>query len=425
MVGWLDRVAGGLPRTFWYLFAGTLINRTGSFVTLYLAIYLTLDRGESVSFAGLVVGLSGAGGTVGVLIGGQLADQWGRRATLLLANVCSAVLLVTLGFTDQHWAIAIEAAALGLFQTMPRPAYSAMMVDIVPDADRLRTFSLNYWAINLGFSLSALLAGLVAELDYLLLFLLDASTTLVAALIIFFLVPETRPAAGRRPHTGKMTRPGPATDMAYVSFVGLTFLTALVYTQSASTLPLAMGDDGLSARTYGMVIALNGVLIVVGQLFVPKLVGRRDSSHVLAVAALIIGVGFGLTAFAHTALMYALTVLIWTAGEMLQSPSSSTLIAKLSPADMRGRYQGLFSLAFSAAAFIAPIMGGFALQHLGARTVWLGCLGISVLTAVGNLVAAPSRHRRTAQLAQRDELALRRQSAYDEVTVGDVVADAA
>ena len=61
MRGWLREAAGGLPRQFWFLWAGTLINRLGAFVVLYLAIYLTQDLHFTPSKAGLVLGAYGVG----------------------------------------------------------------------------------------------------------------------------------------------------------------------------------------------------------------------------------------------------------------------------------------------------------------------------------------------------------------------------
>jgi len=156
--------------------------------------------------------------------------------------------------------------------------------------------------------------------------------------------------------------------------------------------------DGLPASTYGTVIALNGVLIVAGQLFVPRLLRGRSHASALAVAAVVFGIGFGLTAFADTAVLYALTVLVWTAGEMLNSPSNSATNAALSPAHLRGRYQGVFSLSWSVASFAAPIIGGAVLQYAGAATLWLGCFGLALVVAVIHLLAGPARERRAAEL---------------------------
>lgn len=403
---WLRETAGGLPATFWYLWCGTLINRMGSFVIIFLAFYLTTARGFSASYAGLVIGLFGAGGAVGVLVGGVLADRWGRRATLLTAHLGAVGCLIGLGLSRSPLAIAGFAAALGATSDMARPAFQAMMIDVVDAADRLRAFSLNYWAINLGFAVASALAGLVAQLDYLLLFLVDAGTTAVTALIIFSKVRETAPAPpAARPvaTSGKGHRDGRAglvtvlRDRVFLAFVGLTAASALIFMQHISSLPIAMQRDGLTPATFGFVIALNGVLIVAGQLFVPRLLGSRDRSRMLALASVVVGVGFGLTAFADTAWMYAFSVLVWTLGEMLQSPSNATLIAELSPTSLRGRYQGVFSLSFAVAAFGAPVLGGYVLQHFGDTTLWLGCLVLGLLIAIGHLAAAPSRRHRLAE----------------------------
>jgi MFS family permease len=413
--GWVRSTVGGLPATFWYLWTGTLINRLGAFVAPFLAIYLTQARGFSASYAGLVIGLYGAGGAAGVLLGGILADRWGRRSTLLTAHLGGATMMVALGFVRNPFALVGCALLLGMAAEMARPAFSAMMVDVVPDRDRLRAFTLNYWAINLGFACAAVLAGLAAQASYLLLFLVDAGTTLVTATIVFAKVRESRPvravsssppASSKAPPptfsgTDRSADPGLRAvfaDRVFITFVAMNLLLAVVFLQHVSTLPIAMGRDGLSPSTFGAVIALNGVLIVAGQLFVPRLIGNRNRSHTLAVAAIITGLGFGLTALAHNALFYAATVLVWTMGEMLNSPSNSTLIADLSPASMRGRYQGVFSLSWSAAAFGAPIAGGFVQEHLGNATLWLGCAALTGLAAVGHMLSGPARERRAAQL---------------------------
>jgi MFS family permease len=401
---WLRETTGGLPTTFWYLWTGTLVNRLGSFVLIFLAIYLTTERDFSQTEAGLVIGLFGAGSALGVTVGGVLADRWGRRPTLLTAHTGAAAMMLVLGFARDRWTITVGAMLLGFFVDGSRPAFQALMVDVVPDRDRLRAFSLNYWAINLGFAFAAVLAGLAAQVDYLLLFVVDAGTTIVTATIIFLKVKEKRrPQGFARRRDATAPAAGLRTvfaDRVFLGFVLLNVLGALIFLQHISMLPIAMGQDGLSPSTYGLVIALNGVLIVGGQLFIPRLIRGRSRSHTLALAALIMGFGFGLTALADAAWLYAITVLIWTMGEMLNSPSNATLIAELSPSAVRGRYQGVFSLSWSVAAFLAPIAGGFVMQHAGNAALWLSCAVIGAVVALGQLISGPSRERRAIALRE-------------------------
>ena len=71
----------GLPRTFWWLWTSTLVNRLGGFVVTFLALYLTRDQGYSATYAGLVASLYGLGGALGAVVGGVLTDRVGRRST--------------------------------------------------------------------------------------------------------------------------------------------------------------------------------------------------------------------------------------------------------------------------------------------------------------------------------------------------------
>lgn len=400
MRGWLRQAAGGLPRQFWFLWTGTLINRLGAFVVVFLAIYLTGERHFSPGQAGLVLGLYGVGGAIGTTTGGVLADRWGRRPTMLTAQFGAAALMLTLGFAHAYTHILVVTFLLGFFAEAVRPAFSAMMVDVVPDRDRVRAYSLNYWAVNLGFALAAIGAGFAAQADYLLLFVVDAGTTLITAVISVIFLAETRPV--RTPVTRAKSPGGMGTvlrDRIFVGFLLLNLGSVIVMMQYTSTLPIAMTADGLSSATFGWVIAINGVLIVLGQLFVPKLIEGRSRYRVLALAALIIGAGFGLTAVADSAWLFACTVVIWTLGEMLQSPSNASTIAALSPLALRGRYQGLNSLSWSAGAAVAPVLGGFTQQHLGDATLWIGCFVICALVAGGQLLSGPRRERRAEELA--------------------------
>ncbi|NUT34180.1 MAG: MFS transporter, partial [Hamadaea sp.] len=387
MTAWLRETAGGLPRNFWYLWAGTLINRVGGFVVIFLTIYLTTVREFTPSQAGLVMGLWAVGSAIGNVLGGISADRVGRKTTLLAGQVMAALTLVAMAFATDYWTIVGLAFIFGVFVDGVRPAFGALLIDIVPEKDRLRAFTLNYWAINVGFAVAATLAGLAAKADYHLVFLIDAGSTLLATVFLFFTVTEPRrPVAARTPAAKQAGGGGLAAvfrDRIFLLFAALNIVTAFIFLQHLTTLPIAMTADGISGETYGYVIALNGVLIVLGQLFIPRLTRGMSRTRMLAISSVVIGAGFGLTAFADAPLFYAVTVLIWTLGEMLNSPANSTTMAALSPADLRGRYQGVFSLSWSIAGFSAPILGGYLQEHAGNTALWLLCaaLGLAVAAA--------------------------------------------
>jgi MFS family permease len=410
---WLRRTGYGLPRTFWYLWVANLINRSGGFVNVLLTFYLSRERGLEAGLIGVVIGLIGGGSAVWVLVGGHLADRWGRRACLLLALLVNALCLSLLAVTYIKWLVPLIGLLLGAAQGMARPAYATMMIDLVPEADRHRAFNLNYWSNNLAFSIAAPVGGLLTDFNYLLIFIGDVATTLLMVAAVFLLVPETKPQTPRVAPTDAATASAaiasaatanPLRDPAFLGLCALAFLVGLAFMQYMSSLPLAMVRDGLAAKSYGAIIAINSLMIVMGQLLVPRLVRGWDRSKTLALASLTVGIGFGLTAFAHQPALYAVTVVIWTLGEMLQFPASPTLTADLSPVASRGRYQGIYSLFISAAAFLGPLAGGLVLERLGATPLWIGCFCVCVVAATLHLVARPSRNRRIENL-RRSELA--------------------
>ncbi|MFF7158665.1 MFS transporter [Streptomyces sp. NPDC008139] len=408
----------GLPRQFWWLWTSTLVNRLGGFVVTFLALYLTVQRGYSASYAGLVAALFGLGGAAGAVLGGVLADRIGRRPTLLATQLGAAATTAVLGFVTNPLAIAAVATLVGLTSSASRPALSAMIADLVPPKDRVRAFSLNYWAINIGFGVSAAAAGFIASEGYVWLFVGDALTTVLCALVVYVKAQETLPVTAKVTYvsgkavsgttasgkavsgTTAKSRPRKATsrrdpdstdirlsdvlrDQRFMALVGLTFLLGSVMNQANSTLAVDMGAHGLSARQFGVVIAINGLVIVLLQIPVTRLVRRYGNAALLGVGSLLMAWGFGLTVLAGSVALYSLTVVVWTLGEIVHAPASMSVVADLAPATARGRYQGMYTLSWSAAAFAGPLVGGVTLDQLGRNTVWLGCAVLGTLAGAG------------------------------------------
>jgi MFS family permease len=377
----------GLPREFWWLWTSTLVNRLGAFVATFMALYLTLDRGYSASYAGLVAALHGLGGVVSSLAAGVMTDRLGRRPTLLVAQTSTALSVALLGFVRDPVSIAAVAFLVGMASNASRPAVQAMMADIVRPEDRIRAFSLNYWAINLGFAISSMGAGFIAEVSYLAGFLIEAGMTLVCAVLVFVKLPESRPGKDTA-HAAPADEPSVSLltvlrDGRYMAVVGLSFLVALIFQQGYLALPVAMGEAGFTPADYGAAIAVNGVLIVVLQIPVTRFIEHRDPRRLLVVSSLLAGYGFGLTAFAGSVGVFALTVCVWTLAEIVNAPTQTGLVVRLSPAHGRGRYQGMYSMSWAVAALVAPLMSGFVIDHWGAEWLWGMCAVVGTAAAVG------------------------------------------
>jgi MFS family permease len=404
----LRQLLGGLPRAYWALWVGLLVNRVGSFVVPFLSLYLTEARGMSLAEAGGLVSLWGLGAIGAGPVSGVISDRVGRRVALLGSLVGGAAFTVALGFVRSPAAVAPLVLAVGFVGEIYRPASHAVIGDVVPPGDRVRAFGLLYWAVNLGVAIGLALAGLIASLSYTLLFVGDGLTSLAFAWVVWRFVPETRPES--RPETVREVLAGlvvPVRDRVFLPFLLLHVVLCTVFFQFQLTLPVDMAAHGISPAGFGLLMALNGGLCVVLQPLSARFVGSRDPAHAMAAGALLIGLGFGMNALHHSVAWYAFGIVLWTVGEIAYLPVVSTIPSELAPAALRGRYQGAYSLSWAVAAFASPALGAWGLARFGPTAVWTACLVVGVLVAVGQIAAGPARGRRIAEIrgARADQAA--------------------
>ena len=386
-----------LPRVYWTLWWGTFINRAGGFVVPYLADYVTA-RGESEASAGLVVSLYGAGSLIAGFAGGVLADRVGRRLTMLVSMFAGAAAILWMGLAPSFAMLCTATFSMGLVAELYRPAVSAAVADVVPPEQRARAYAHLYWVVNLGYAAAPALAGVVASLSHVALFAIDAATLFAFALIVLAWVPETRSTAlASAPEGPHGKRDGLLTvfsDRTFVAVCTLNLGLALVLWQSASALPLDIKRAGFTAIDYGLIMAVNGVMIVVLQPWLRGRLALLPRTLVLAVGCLLFGVGFGLYGTVHSFLGYCLATAAWTLAEIAVLPLGSAVVADLSPAALRGRYQGLYAVSWGLASTLGPFLGNAVLAQASGRVLWLGCGALMALVALGHLVVGPERARR-------------------------------
>jgi len=382
---------GGLPRTYWLLWVGTLVNRLGTFVVPFLALYLTRERGFTMQQAGFVAALHGAGALVSGPLGGALADRFGRRTALAVGLWLGSLAMLFLGFSRDIMWIHVAAFTLGVLGDLYRPAVFAAVSDIVRPEDRTRAFGLYYWVVNVGFAVSLPLAGLLAKTGFIILFVADAITTFVYGFIVWFKVPETHTQRG--PSRSLLPSLAPFKDKAFLSFWVPNFLVFFVFFQSNVALALDLGQRGMSTAEFGVVMSVNGLLIVMLQPFVGRIVSRWRRSTLLAGAAALTGLGFGLHTLSFTVPLAMVAVVVWTVGEILGSAVAPSVVADLAPPELRGSYQGAFQMSFGLALCTAPAVGAWVLDHHGYSALWGGCLLLGLIAAVWNIAIADARRR--------------------------------
>ena len=382
----------GLPKLFWNLWLGTLINKAGTFVLPFLGIYLVARRGYSVVGAGAVVSLYGLGAIASGPVAGLLADRVGRRPTLIASLGLGGLAMIALGFLRIPWAIAAWTLTLGFVADGYRAPVAAAVGDIVKPEDRMRAYAYLYWATNIGCAVSAAAGGFLAERSYLWLFLLDGGTTLAYAAVVGFSVPETRlqPADRENPFRGLWSA---LCDPALVAFTLLGLLFGVVLLEAFTTLPLDLRGRGFGPSTIGVILSVNPILVVCLQPLATA-AARRFGSTALLVATGVFGAGGALCfAFAHSTAAFVIGMAVLTLGEVASFPVAPAVVAELAPPGKMGLYQGVYTMAFAIAACLSPALGTTLLAHGGSFALWGGCALLGALVALGHWAAAGPRRR--------------------------------
>ncbi len=381
----------GLPGTFWALFVGVLLMALATFVFPFLALFLK-SRGYSVEESGLLVALFGVGSIPAGPLAGQLADRIGRRPALIGSLLSAAALTALLPFLGNPVVLAAGTLALGVAVHAYFPVANAIVADVVPPERYDDAYALMYWERNAGIGVSFALGGYLATFGYDRLFLIDASTTLLFALVAFARIPETLPASVPL-HQAARAR-GFATALRDRHFMALLVLNVVFLVglfQFMLALPVVMVRRALTPADYGHAMMVNSILIMLLSPWVSRVSARVNPGRMLALGAVFCGTGYLSYSVCSSPWHYAAATGLWSLGEIVSLPTIMSLVSKMSPEDLRGRYQGLISVSFGAGLALAPAIGGTMVERFGPEVLWIAVACSSGLVALAHLAAGRAR----------------------------------
>ncbi|HEX9161729.1 MAG TPA: MFS transporter [Thermoanaerobaculia bacterium] len=377
-----------LPRAAWILFLGAFINRFGTFVMPFLALYLT-KRGYGIAEAGAAVSAYGGGHVIASVLGGHLADRFGRRNTIVTSMLASCVMMVALSQARSYPAILLLTLCAGACAELYRPAATALIGDLVTQEQRIAAFGMYRWAINLGFAAGPATAGFLASRSFTLIFFGDAATSLVFGIIALIALPHGLRSRMEEEQTGEALVHAMRNQRFTLFLLATLCLTWIEY-QLHSTFPLYVQQLGYAPSTYGLLLSINGVMIVLFELALTSRTQHLEPQRVIATGYAVAAIGIAMTGLAHTRLALAGTTVIWTLGEMIYAPQTGAYVTSLAPERYRGRYSGMWMLMWSVGMLLGPWLGTLIFQRNPAL-LWATCAVVGLGGAALALVRPRAR----------------------------------
>ncbi|GAB4032210.1 MFS transporter [Spirosoma jeollabukense] len=407
-----QRAYQGLSPSVWLLAGVMLINRCGTMVLPYMTLYLTQKLHYSITNAGIVMAIYGLGAFVGTFLGGRLTDRIGFYYVQLVSLLFSGAALLTLQFITSFPLLCGSVFVFTLFGDAFRPANQTAIAYYSETENRTRAFSLNRLAINLGWSVGGGLGGLLASINYNLLFWADGLTCLTAGLVLWLYLPvpkvpghnpTTAPIRSNQPDSTtsgqsiltrqKLTSATPYRDTLFLTLVFCNTLYMLAFMQFFTMAPLYFKEKlDVPEQAIGLLLALNGLLIVfIEMALVYKLESqKRQKVHLITAGVLLEAVAYsvlalpGLVSLAVPGMSIALSfILIVTFSEMLVMPFLQSLIVERSKPATRGQYLAVYAMGGALAQTASPALGSQLVAHFGFSTHWLVVVGISLASAGG------------------------------------------
>lgn len=389
MVARLNKIYHEFPRLFWIVVAVSFIDRIGGTLLFpFFALYITQKFNVGMTEAGILLGISSLFGLIGSTVGGALTDKFGRKQLILFGLVFSAVSTLGLGLVNDFSTLFPLMMVVGLLSSVAHPAHDAMMADILPEKQRQEGFGILRVVANLSWIIGPTIGGIVANINFFYLFVIDSVISCIVAAIIFRVIPETKPEpqAHEQSESFLQTVIGyrvALKDVAFMAFMLASMLMLIVYQQMYSTLSVYLRDNhNINPSGYGFLMTTSAITVILFQFWVSRIIKYRPPFLMMAIGTVFYMIGFALFGIVTAYVLFAINIVIITIGEMIVVPVSQAIAANFAPEAMRGRYMAIFGLSWAIPSTIGPGAAGYILDHYNPNLLWyLGgaICGLSVL----------------------------------------------
>ena len=379
----------GLSKEIWLLSIVMLINRSGTMVLGFMTLYCN-HLGYTLKQGGYVVAVYGSGSIVGALIGGKISDRLGFYYVQFGALLLGGTMFIVLGQMNSYVSIIICTFILSMINESFRPANASAIALYSSPENRTQSFSLVRLAVNLGWGIGSALGGLLAAINYKLLFWVDGFTNISAAFMLIAILPKITKAQQHEPassSTVNLKTSSPYRDKKFLAFLMIQILFAACFFQLFTNIPLYFKQAlHLSEFNIGLILSANGILIALFEMvLVYKLEGKRPYLILMSYGSILMGLAFIIlnVSFLNGALIAIACMGLITIAEMVSMPFMNSFYIERSSERTRGSYAGMYTMGWSIAQVFGSSIGSLYADEFGFFTLWVTVSVICIIAALG------------------------------------------
>jgi MFS family permease len=386
---------GQLPKAIWILFFVRIVSSMGNFVYPFLTLFLTKKIGLSASQAGNFFIASAILSMIGALLGGKLADHFGRKKLMIIFQGSTAILFIACAFLGNSIWVPILLSLAGMFNGAAQPANSAMVTDLTNKDNRKLALSLLYLGINFGFAVGPTIAGFLYNNYINLIFYGNAGTIIISLMLIGIFVKESAPTEEEIENSRKMNDDESAEDTNVVKalikrptlflfLLGRT-INQLVYSAIGFAIPIQMSKtfgDVLAPKYFGYLMSFTGIVVITLTIVIIKLTRKIRPILNVAIASVFYAIGFGMLGFINSFWLFLLSGLIFTIGEIIEATNAGVYVANHSPINHRGRFNAIIPLVTGMGATFGPKIFGIVIDNRGLPAMWILCFSLAMASSI-------------------------------------------
>lgn len=379
----------GLSRNSWCLAIVLFINRSGTMVLPFMLPYMIDGLHFDAGVAGLIMAIFGVGAVIGAYTGGRLADKFGFYPIQFITLILNGLIFMGMGYMRTPFSLGIAVFLLSFAGEAFRPANSAAIAHYSTPENRTRSYAIHRLAVNLGWGIGPAIGGILADINYHLLFWVDGITCIAAAIVMRYLLPVVKSGklhSEKNKSLADQNIKSAYRDKPYLFFILLSATYAFCFFQMNSTVPVFyIKELGMTKTQSGIVMSLNGIIIALFELIlVYKLEGKKNHISYMGAGILLTGISFlFFNIFPYSVLLAIAAVVVITLGEMISMPFMNSHWITLSNDQNRGQYAALYTMAYSSAQIFAPLLGTQIMKNFGFTFLWFVIAGICLLTFAG------------------------------------------